>query len=412
LYNWSKQEAGVKIAFIEVEMPQLDVRFISLIVGLLLLLVVTLVILNKTRDFRSCLLPFLVLGLIWAIGSALGLERPFQCGFKAPDQIRLAGHLRGNSPNDYLVLLYKGDQEIDRFVTRKGQLESEDQARDGYFELMADNEFELNRCSMAMDFEQDRAGFDLLWMQNKTTYLSHDFTDLGAGAVQPLNDGGPNRTYTLVISADRVSTLPKELVQYSTYRDRAGNLAINVPIKTYRLEGNATVESPTGFYTHSGRLQDTPQWPVFDVVRDVKDAWVVDSNPFLAERRSPLEPYIFDRDNCTGEQPMTDPETVSLVYLKEVQFQENTDLNFNLAVAASQANRSLGFTQGQMGTVTASVPVYVPPKTYRKYKFFWHDVWSTGTMVIDFGLTNIRVPYRARTGMSWDVESYDVDCPQ
>ncbi len=65
-----------------------------------------------------------------------------------------------------------------------------------------------------------------------------------------------------------------------------------------------------------------------------------------------------------------------------------------------------------MATVTAQVPLYAPPGVFRKYKLFWYDTWTRGTMLVDFGLSNARIPYRARTGMTWTLESYDVDCPQ
>ena len=412
LYNWSKHETSARIARKEAEMPPLYVLSFILLIGLfLLLLLVTSFTLNRTRDWRSCLLPLLGLGLIVVIILFLDPKKRYECSIEVPDQIRVTGHLKGNSTNDYLVFLYKGDQEIDRFVTQNGRPDPEQEARDGYFELTAANEFENTRCSMALAFEQESVGRNLLWLQNRTTYLWHHFGELDAGTVQPLNDDDRRKTYTLVVSADKVGPYPDEIVLYSTYLDRQKNLAINLPVKTYRMQGNAAVETMTGFFTHPGRLPETPQWPVFSITRDVRDAWVVDSNPLLTERRSPLESHIIDRNNCTGEHPQTDTVRIPLIYVKEVQFQESADLNFHLGVAASKSAGSLGFTQGQMATVVAPVPGDVPAGTFVKYKLFWHDVWSSGTMVIDFGPSNIRVPFRARTGMSWTIERYAVDCP-
>jgi hypothetical protein len=158
-------------------------------------------------------------------------------------------------------------------------------------------------------------------------------------------------------------------------------------------------------------LSDTPQWPTFSTVEDVHDAWVENINPNFTETLSGYESHIIDFDNCGGSAAAEGFEAIDLTYFKEVQFQQGPYLNFNPGIAASKVERSLGFSQGQLETVTANVPIDAPPGSFRRYRLFWKDVWATGTMLIDFGPSNIRIPFRARSGMTWTIESYDVDCP-
>jgi hypothetical protein len=395
-------------------MSQMYVQIFILLIGLFLILfiVVSSLILNKQPSIRSCLLSILAIGLIVITGFFLDLEKLYQCALKAPDQIRIAGYIKGNSPNGYLVFLYKDIEEIDRFVTLNGRLDSEQEPRDGYFELTATNEFKLTRCSMLMDFEQSRVGYNFLSLQGKTTYLWRHFTELEPGVYQPLNDDEPRKMYSLVVSRHHVDSYPGEVELYSTYLDKDRAVAINVPVKTYSMTGNSPVETMTGYFIHSGRLAETPRWTSFSMAREVRDAWVVDINPVLSESLNNAEPPIIDRDNCLGLLPPTDIVPVSLMYTKEVQFQENTRLDFDLGTAASKLAPSLGFTQGQLYTVVADVPIDVPAGTHRKYKLFWRDMWSTGLVIVDFGQENIQLPFRARVGMTWSIEKYDVDCPR
>ena len=334
-------------------------------------------------------------------------EKRIECASPAPEQIRLAGHItpkNNSSGNDFLVLLYRGDEEIARYITRSGRLPSEEEDREGYFMLTAANELGLTRCSEGVEFEQDRAGFD-------TTYLWRDFTSLEPGTSVILNKDEHRKTYQIIVLPQRVGRYPHEIRLYETYLDPRGSVAINVPIQIYRVEGTSTVDDPTGFYIHDGQLADTPQWSTFSTGDDVQDAWVVDSNPNFTESLSGLESHIIDFDNCGGTAAATGSEAVDLIYFKEVQFQQSPYLNFNPGVAASKAYRTLGFSQGQLDTVTANVPMYAPQGIFRKYKLFWKDVWATGTMLVDFGPSNIRIPFRARIGMTWTIESYDADCP-
>jgi hypothetical protein len=249
-------------------------------------------------------------------------------------------------------------------------------------------------------------------MRNKTTYLWGNISGLEPGASLALNVNEPRKTYRLVVLPQRVGRYPHEIRLYATYRDSAENVAINVPVQKYRWEGSAIVATPTGFYIHPGRLPETQQWPVYDLDRAVKTAWVVNDNPSKMEIRNLQDTRIIDRNNCEGEQPLTDPGIESIVYIKELQFLESHELNFDLGIAASKAADSLGFTHGQLETYTATVPVYVPARTHLIYKLFWRDVWRTGMMVVDFGSSNIQVPFRARMWMNVEVEQYDADCPQ
>lgn len=391
--------------------------FILLLIGLffLVVLVVLSLTFNRNRDLKGCLVPFLFIALLAAaIFVVLDPEKLVECAFNPPEQIRLAGHItpkNNSSGNDFLVLLYKGDEEIARYITRSGRLSSEEEDREGYFELTAPNEVELTRCSAAVEFEQDRAGFDLLWMRNKTTYLWGNFSGLEPGASLALNDNEPRKTYHLVVLPQRVGRYPHEIRLYATFLDPGRNVAINVPVQTYRLEGTAALPSLTGFFARDSRLADTPQGPTFSTSNNVRDAWVVDSNPDLTQILSSYESRIIDRDNCAGDLPPEGSEPIELIYFKEVQFQEGPELTFHPGTAAFKAEHSLGFSQGQMATVTAEVPMYAPPGVFRKYKLFWYDTWAKGTMLVDFGPSNIRIPFRARIGMTWTIESYDVDCP-
>jgi hypothetical protein len=391
--------------------------FILLLIGLffLVVLVVLSLTFNRNRDLKGCLVPLLFIALLAAaILVFLDPEKLVECAFKPPEQIRLAGHItpkNNSSGNDFMVLLYKGDEEIARYITRTGRLPSEEEDREGYFELTAPNELGLTRCSAVVEFEQDRAGFDMLWMRNKTTYLWGNFSGLEPGNSQVLNDNEHRKTYRLVVLPQRVGRYPREIRLYKTFLDNGRNVAINVPVQTYRLEGTAAVPSLTGFFARGGQLPDSPQWPTFSFSENVRDAWVVDSNPDLTQVLSSYESRIIDRDNCAGDLPTEGSEPMELIYFKEVQLEEGPYLNFHPGTAAFKAEHSLGFSQGQMATVTAEVPMYAPPGVFRKYKLFWYDTWAKGTMLIDFGLRNTRISFRARTGMTWALESYDVDCP-
>lgn len=399
-------------------MSQLLISFIILLVGLffLALLVFLTFTFNRNRDLKGCLVPLLFIVLLAAaIFVVLDPEKLVECAFSPPEQIRLAGHIspkNNSSGNDFLVLLYKGDEEIDRDITRSGRLPSEEEDREGYFQLTAPNEVGLTRCSAAVEFEQDRSGFDMLWMHNKTTYLWGDFSGLEPGASRALNNNEPRKTYRLVVLPQRVGRYPHEIRLYETFRDPGGNVAINVPVQTYRMVGTTAVPSMTGFFARVGQLTDTPQWPTFPTPENVRDAWVVDSNPEVSQLPSSYESRIIDRDNCAGNLPAEGNEPIDLAYFKEVQFEAANGLIFHPGAAALKAEHSLGFSQGQMATVTAEVPLYAPPGVFRKYKLFWYDTWARGTMLIDFGLSNARIPFRARTGMTWTLESYDVACPQ
>ena len=385
-------------------------------VGFFLLLIT--VFLAKRRATRNGLLTFSGISLL-VIFTSFWVEglKIYQCAFSIPDQIRIAGHIENQSnsyPNNYLVILYRGNDELSRSITRHGNfdIDEKNEPRDGYFELTVPNEFQLTRCSMLMDFKEGRNGSGLMQFGNETVYLWHYFVDIVAGTYQPLNIETDERKYTLVVLPDNLNQFPREISIYPTYLDQNGKVAINVPIKTYTMMGDFITESTTGYFMHAGRLPETPQWPVFSVTREVRDAWVIDGNPILTERPSLFATVTIDRDNCLGLLPINDFVPIRLNYIREVQFEENGSLNFNLGVAVSKAAPSLGFVQGQMDTVTAPVPVDVPAGSHTIYRLFWRDVWSIGTMVIDFGQSNnIRIPFRARTGMRWTIESYAVACP-
>ena len=399
-------------------MPEFSFQYAILLVALyfVLLLLVIAFVLRRHQGVRSCFPILVVLGLVIVVVYLLDPEKIYECRSTIPDQIRVAGHVTdsSNSPlNNHLVILYKGNEEIARDVTRFGrlQVDKQDQERDGYFELAAVNELQLNRCSMALDFKQDRYGNGLLGMANGTTYLWHNFEGIAAGTFQTLNHEEPKKTYTLVVLPSSLDHFPKELSFYSTYLDQNGKVAINAPIKTYMLSGNSIVENVTGFSIHASRLSTPPPDLSLPVLREVRDAWVVNGSTSEAPALSPIDPPIIDWDNCQGLLRSNATVPVSLIYFHEVQFQRGDYLNFDLAIAASKAAASLGFMQGQMATITEPVSVNAPAGIHRKYKVFWQDVWRTGSMSVDFGQNTAPVPFRARIGMAVNVQSIDVDCP-
>jgi hypothetical protein len=311
------------------------------------------------------------------------------------------------------VILYKGEEEIDRSTTGNGRFAEDkvDESRDGYFELTVPNEFGYNRCSMSIDFNQDRSGYEVLGLGQKTVYMWHHFAELEAGTSQVLNDAERKKTYTLVALANKVNRYPQEIKDHTTYLDRDGEVAINLPIETYTYVGSSIEEHTSGFSIFAGRLSnDPPEISIVDVW-NVREAWVVAGSTYDTTIPNNLEPHLIDRDNCTGSLPPNDPVRISSMYIHEVQFQENSNLSFNLAVAASKAAPTLGFTQGQLDTVEQSIVFDVPVGVYRKYKVYWQDVWRNGSLEVDFGGSKIQVPFRARIGMNWTIESLDVQCP-
>lgn len=415
--NWSEPELSAKIAVKEAEMPEFSVQYLILLVGLCLLLLLLVISFLLKRDLRSCGLFLLGTGLIIIVGYVLDFGRLYQCAFTTPDQVRVGGHVNEypNSPaNNYLVILYREDEEAARFVTGNGRFAADrkDEQRDGLFELTVANESQLTRCSMLKDFKQDSNGLDFLWLGNKTIYLWHNFGDIEAGTYQFLNKEEPQKKrYTLVVLPNNVDLFPQEIKDYSTYLDQNREVAINIPIMTYTLVGNQPAEYKTEYYIHAGRLSNSPPGSSPPGERKVRDAWVEDGGTYETTSINLVDPPIIDRDNCMGSLPQIDSVPVSLIYIHEVQFQGNTNFGFDLGLAALKAAPSLGFTQGQMDTIVAQVSVDTPAGTHKKYKVFWQEVWRKGSLAVDFGQQINRVPFRARVGMDWSVQTLHVDCP-
>ena len=370
------------------------------------------------------ILLFLVIGkrrssFPWIIALPLGLVlillffwmprwKIYQCRFTTPDQINVYGHVKGDSNsyiNGYMVLLYEGNVETANNITHRGSFarNKKDKEDDGYFEFEIPNMEQFNRCSLAGDFKQ---------VNSRPSYLWQDFNGLRPGANFRITLDERKKKYTLVVLPRSAGDYPNLINIYHTYLDPAGNPAINIPLKTYTMYGDLAAETETGYYVAAHPLSTAAQGVLFPVLMEVRDAWVEDDNAIpITPKIDPraVGEEIIDIDNCAGSSPIDKTETRTRLFLHEVQF-EGTP-SYDLSQVAIKAAPSLGFVQGKIDTASATISLQVPAWTHMKYKIIWHDRWKPGNMIVDSGPANKPLPIRARIGLSWNLETYRVDCP-
>jgi len=352
----------------------------------------------------------------------MGNWKIYQCRFTVPDQIEVYGHVKGNDNsyvNDHWVLLYEGNVEIKNNITHRGRFtrNKRDKEEDGYFEFEISNT-ELTRCSLTTDFKQSSTGHNFLWFKNKTTYIWHDFNDLRLGENFRITLDGQKKNYNLVVLPRNAAEYPNEINIYRTYLKPDGEAAVNIPIKTYPINGDYTIETITGYYVAAHSSSTAPQEIGFPAPKAIRDAWVKDdsANPI----QTVIDPRIageeiVDIPNCTGSSLINRTEQRTKVYIHEVQFLGSPSMIYDLGQIAYKAADSLGFMQGKIDVAEAFVNVYVPVGEHMKYKIVWHDVWKPGEMRVDVGPTNgpsnIPLQFRAKVDMTSDSQPYSVDCP-
>jgi hypothetical protein len=390
-------------------MSGFTIRIVILLVGFVLVCVPT--ILERQRYSPVLFIAFLGPGLILIIVSLwMASWRIYQCAFTIPDQIKIVGHIRDDSnsrPNNYLVLFYLENDEIARNLTRMGKFEvdSHDQQNDGYFELTVPNEYQLNLCSMPIGFRQNSFGHAILGFGRKTTYVWRNFADVEVGKYIPINIDERKKKYTLVVLPSRMDNLPKEISDYPTYLDPGGNVAINVPLKTYTVAGNSEIETTTNDFVRVYQRGSKP------VGFEVRDAWVEDGNTKESIVSGMADNRIIDINNCAGPLPIKTQRTMSISYAHEVNFRTDANPNYDLGIVALKASASLGFTQGQIEIEKTVIDIDVPAGAHKKYKVIWQELWKEGVISIDLGQERVQLPFRAKNGLYPDVWSFAVDCP-
>ena len=387
-------------------MSGLTIRVIIFLIGLGFFLIPILLI--SRRESLGALFASWGVGIIViAVAIWMGSWKMYQCAYTIPDQIKFVGHINDPSnprPNRYLVILYLEDEEIARDTTRNGKfdVDKQDQQNDGYFELEAPNDFKLTRCSMPIDFKQDRAGGKWWSLGKKTTYLWHNFTDMEAGTSTPIKIEERKKKYTLVVLSGNKEKYPAE-ISNPTYLDKNGKVTINLPIKTYTND-NSQPEVATGFFVHTNPPANSMEF-------GVRDAWAIDGTIFIVAGTTIADDDIIDIDNCAGTAPIQKKEIKRFTYVHEVKFQTNANLNYDLGAVALKAGPSLGFTQGQIDTKEAMINIDVPTRAHKKYKIVWQELWKTGLISIDLGQQNVQLPFKALAEMNWYPQSFDVACP-
>jgi hypothetical protein len=393
------------------EMTGMAIRIILFLIGLIFLVVIlTIGIQQQLRGWIAVSLSGLVLivGSVW-----MGNWKAYQCRYTVPDQISVVGHVKDKLSssylNNYLVILYRGDEEIGRFVTEKGKFQEDkkDTENDGYFEFDIPNTDRLTRCSMAVDFRQDSSGRTFLGLGNKTTYLWHDFTDVEAGTYLPINIGD-SKKYTLVVLPGIKDNLPEEISQYHTYLNRNGVAAINAPVKTYAEETTSAKANPTNFYAHLSQPLDVSSGGTA-----VRNAWVEATGTAAEYKGSDIaDNDVIDINHCKDQASPTKQETRKLAFMREVQFRPAGNQNYDLGMVALKAVPSLGFTQGEMTPYDAKVDIDVPPGEHWVYKITWHAYWRPGKIRVDSGQQMDELSFRESYINGWDVWVEKVACPQ
>jgi hypothetical protein len=383
-----------------------------------LLLVVLDIILLKSKARVRWSVSVVVAVLLLVTGSFLiGRLRSFQCAYTVPDQIKVAGHVKGNSGtylNNYLVLLYRGNDEVDRATTIKGKFNDDrnDKENDGYFELEIPNTDLLTRCSMIKNFRQDSSAYSFLSPVNHTTYLWHNFTDLGTGVSLRINKSEGKKIYTLVVLSDSLDDFPEEIKHYPTYLDQTGRIVINVPIKLYRLMGDSAVEMPTEYFVKDSSTMNILQGVSDPAEGDVQDAWVMEDSTHESLSPAIADDEIIDINNCGQTSSRNETIKARIIYYHEVQFMEDgNSLSNDLGTIALRATDSLGFTQGQIDTKEAAENVDVPAGARMKYIYFWQEQWNNGKIVTNVDQNMIPLYFRVRNDMHGYFTSYPVDCP-
>lgn len=377
--------------------------------GILILAVLLFFPLRSRVSQRGCVPIVAVIILVAAIG--IGGWELYRCEYYVPGLIRMAGHISDATnprPNNYLVILYREGEEIARATTGLGQfdLDRQDAQNDGYFELIFPNEYHLTRCEMPGKF---RLGPPTNGMPASLWYR---FKDLEAGDVEQLDIRDRGKRYTLVVLSESSDHFPPELA-YRTYLDPNGNVTLNLPIKTYRMDGLYLYENTTVYTVHpepamnflQGGLS-TSTYPA-----DVRNAWVIDGTPRDIAGPSYADEFPLDINNCAGTSPVQKRVIKRLTFIHEVEFDDYARLNYDLAQAALKAGPTIGFSHGQIGVKEVPIDVDVPAGAHIIYMVYWHDLWKTGSINMAVGQGVDVVPFRARMGIHANVQPYPVHCP-
>jgi hypothetical protein len=386
------------------------IRTILFLVGLVFLLVILSI---GIRQRSTGWILAASAGLILIIGSIwMGSWKTYQCRYTTPDQITVVGHVRDKTNsylNDYLVILYRENEEMGRVLTYKGRFsgDKKDKENNGYFEFDIPNTDQFNRCSMAVDFSQYSSGHDFLWIENKTTYLWHNFDEIQADIYLPIEISGQKTKYTLEVLPSGKANLPPQIFQYPTYLNQNGKVTINALINAYTSEGTSAALNPTNFYAH------TSQHPGLTMGgREVRNAWV-EANITTPDYAGPdiADNDVIDIDNCKGLSPIKKQQTKTLAFMREVQFRTGATQNYDLGLVALKASPSLGFTQGEVIPNEATVNIDVPAGAHKVYKITWHVYWKPGIIRVDSGQLTDEMPFRSSYIKYSDVWTENVSCP-
>jgi hypothetical protein len=398
-------------------MSKFTIPYIIFLVILCLLLFLPR-LLNKKVKLRYRLLSYLGIFLILGIVSYLmNVRKIYQCALEVPDQIRISGNINDHSHfylNNYLILLYRDNIQIKSYVAVNDKFNI-DNPHNANFELIIPNEDRVTRCSMRMDFGQMSSGRNYLLFNNKTTYLLQNLTGIQSDANLTLNIDDRKKKYILKVLPSSQDTLQREISLYSTYLDQSGKVRVNVPIKTFSMQGNLPVEIATNYVV----LQNLSLTPSPSETNpngfDVRSAWV--SNPtYETSGAIIMDNSSINVNNCRGSSRIKQPVTAALAFMREVEFQTEVLPNYNLenydlAMVALKASQSLGFTQGEIDTQEAIVDVDVPPGAYIIYKPIWQEVWEGGELEIDSGPEIIKLPFRASNVIYKYPEIHYAACP-
>jgi hypothetical protein len=370
-------------------------------------------LLLRTRVSRLWSFSVIGVGLISIFVSfVLGYVREFQCSSIVPDRIKIVGHVKDHTNsylNNYLVILYRENDEVKRAITTNGKFNGDrnDRPEDGYFELDVPNIDQLSRCSLIEDFRQVRSGASPQSLGTQTAYVWRDFPDLRTGISTPINREEGKKKYTLLVLPASLDDYPEEIKRYNTYLDQNGNIVINMPIKSFASTGSNVVEYPTGYFVKAYPLLEIPN----PTAMEVRDAWVTEGSTREITGIEKADDGTTGIDNCKQRSPRNVSIKGSIIYIHEVEFAGDTYFSYDLGDAALKAAPSLRFMQGQVEIKEAMENVEVPAETYMKYKFSWQEVWQNGEITADIGQRTVQLPYRARSDMIWRLDGYPVDCP-
>lgn len=120
-------------------------------------------------------------------------------------------------------------------------------------------------------------------------------------------------------------------------------------------------------------------------------------------------------DNCGGSVILSQKYSYSQLFTHEYREDSTVKIGVDIPVGVwldltAQLEKTFGFKQGEVSSQAVEYNMAVEPGTSLIYEVVWKEIWESGTADMKTGNDTIVIPFRAKTGLVYEVISRARDC--